>query len=553
MKTKEYGMKLKSYCFIMVCAFMILISGTAMAQPPPPVLSVTNGRSCYLSWTEVTGATGYTLSYVPTSLTDPASIVSVDMGTQKSLSGEIPAGTAFYAAVQARDNTGVSQYSNIVLIGDDGTILKQIIVFGRHSIRSSTADPSSLAQFAVDTYPDFVGVPKGYLTPRGQQAAGLLGSYFRDYLLNEGLLTGDAQTDLSRSYFRANSIQRSNITAAKFGEGLIPGATIPVHSYRIADGNTLAEPDPVFDPILKNVAIVDPARAAIEVQGIFGSGTAIASAYSGELSLIRSVLYPPGTQPTTGAIHGSVDPTSLPITLTASTSIMYTGGVIDVGGLNSISSATDPFVMQYADNFPLDDVAWGRLSLDALSQQSRITSLLFNIQMLSPYLNQVQSSNAASHVLRTMEQSVIGDSMPGAFGDPGSRSIVIISSDAYVAGLAGLLKMHWTLPGYQPDFCPPGGALVFELRQSKSSQEYLVRAFYTAQTFDQLRNLTPLTLENPPAKMQLLIPGGSVSALDLDVNFNTFQNILMGAIDQKYVQPFCQEDPPGVISGVPLE
>jgi 4-phytase/acid phosphatase len=546
-------MKLKKLCLVMVCAIMILISGTAMAQPQPPVLSVINGRSFYLSWDEVTGATGYTLSYVPKSSTDPASIVSVDMGTQRSLSGELPAGTAFYAAVQARDNTGASQYSNVVLVGDDGTILKQIIIFGRHNIRSSTSDPSSLAQFAVDPYPDFVGVPKGYLTPRGQQAASLLGAYFRDYLVNEGLLTSEAQTDLSRSYFRANSIQRSNITAAKIGEGLIPGATIPVHSYRIASGNTPAEPDPVFDPILARVATVDPVRALTEVQGIFGSGTATASAYSGELSLIRSVLYPPGAQPTPSAPQGSIDPTSLPITFTASTTILYTGGVINVGGLNSISSATDPFVMQYADNFSLDDVAWGRLSLDALSQQTRITKLIFEIEMLSPYLNQVQSSNAASHVLRTMEQAVTGDSLLGAFGDSGSRVLVIISSDDYVVGLAGLLKMHWTLPGYQPDFCPPGGALVFELRQSKSSQEYLVRVFFTAQTFDQLRNLTPLTLENPPARMQLLIPGGSASATNLDVAFNTFQNILTQAIDQKYVQPFSEEVPPGVISGVPLD
>ena len=77
-------------------------------------------------------------------------------------------------AVQARDNNGVSQYSNVVLVGDDGTILKQIIIFGRHSIRSATYTPSSLAKFAIDPYPDFVGVQQGYLTPRGQQAARLL-------------------------------------------------------------------------------------------------------------------------------------------------------------------------------------------------------------------------------------------------------------------------------------------------------------------------------------------------------------------------------------------
>ena len=37
--------------------------------------------------------------------TGPASIVNVDMGTQKSVSGgELPAGSAFYVAVQSRDN-----------------------------------------------------------------------------------------------------------------------------------------------------------------------------------------------------------------------------------------------------------------------------------------------------------------------------------------------------------------------------------------------------------------------------------------------------------------
>ena len=59
---------------------------------------------------------GYTLTYAPMPFTDPASIGSVDMGTQKSVSGELPAGTAFYVAVQSRDNTGVSQYSNVVSV-----------------------------------------------------------------------------------------------------------------------------------------------------------------------------------------------------------------------------------------------------------------------------------------------------------------------------------------------------------------------------------------------------------------------------------------------------
>ncbi len=122
-----------------------------------------------------------------------------------------------------------------------------------------------------------------------------------------------------------------------------------------------------------------------------------------------------------------------------------------------------------------------------------------------------------------------------------------------MAGLAGLLRLHWLLPGYQPDFCSPGGALVFELRESRTSGAFVVRVFYTSQTLDQLRNLTPLTLEAPPATMQLVIPGARRSGTGLDVDFRSFQRLAKAAIGQEYVQDPAQEVPPGVLTGVPLK
>jgi len=173
------------------------------------------------------------------------------------------------------------------------------------------------------------------------------------------------------------------------------------------------------------------------------------------------------------------------------------------------------------------------------------------INYTTPYLDRVQSSNAAAHVLRSMKQAVLGEAVPGAFSGPTTQVLVVISSDSYIAGLAGLLQAHWQLPGYQPDFCAPGGALVFELRQSKESGEYLVRVFYTAQSLDQLRNLTPLSLTAPPETAQLLIPGGSKPGASLDVKFATFQNLLEDAIGRQYVQDPATEVPPGVLTGVP--
>jgi 4-phytase/acid phosphatase len=438
----------------------------------------------------------------------------------------------------------ISAPAQTIRDSNDGTTLKHVIIYGRHNIRAATKEPDQLAKYAVNTYPDF-GVAAGCLTLNGWKAEILLGAYFHDYLVHEGLLTDHAQKDLERSYFRAQAIERTNLTAAAFQRGVIPGAAEPqIHSFPISH-----EPvDPVFDPIFNKVVTVDTTRAVAETQGIYNHGAALTSAYSGEYSLIRSVLfdYSLDTQPPPITPDGKTDVTSGAIPLSAN-SVLYTGGVINIGGLAGALDACDPFVMQYADGFPLDQVAWGSLSLDALSQQTRLTNLSFSIELLSPYLNQLQSSNLASHVLRTMEQAVKGNHIRGAFGTARSRMTVMISSDGYLAGLAGLLQLHWQLPGYQPDFCSPGGAIVFELRQHNKSKAYFVRIFYTGQTFDQLRNLTPLTLESPPATMQLLMPGGSKSATELDVTFKTFQKLVEKAIEPDYVQHPSKEHRPHVL------
>ena len=490
---------------------------------------------------------------------------------------------------------------------DDGTILKQIIFFGRHSIRSSVFPirPSELPlppleQYAHDTYPNFAPdshskilpnvpiVPTGWLTPNGQEAAKLFGTYFRDYLLREGLLTNDATTNLSHSYFRANSIQRSNITAAKFGEGLInvtPYTTIPVHSYSLGnpenpdDPKNPSTPDPVFDPIAKSLRMVptvdlhlDPDSAVMDAEREYGSAEKLQFDNKTLLNAISKVLYPPGTGPRSDVqppAQGSIDPTKTLFTLVPNPvvpipppppadlplrAITKAGGFVQLGGLGYTNAAIDPFLMQYTDNFLPENVAWNRLLPDAeksLSEQSKLITLQIDIEMRLPYVSKVQSSNAASHVLRTMSQARYGSNgSSGVFGDGNSEIKVIISSDYYVAGLAGLLDLHWTLTGsgYQPDYCcSPNGTIVFELRKYKISKAYVVRAFYYAPTLGQLRGLTPLSLGAPPAREQLKIDGL------YEISFDAFNTFLSPKIYQQYVLPFSQVPPPDVLTDVPLE
>jgi len=80
--------------------------------PAAPKLTVeTSGDTVSASWTGVQNATGYILYYAPYPAMEP--IGHADMGMQTSLSGPLPAGSAFYVAVQAYDKNGVGELSNI--------------------------------------------------------------------------------------------------------------------------------------------------------------------------------------------------------------------------------------------------------------------------------------------------------------------------------------------------------------------------------------------------------------------------------------------------------
>lgn len=70
-----------------------------------PVLTITvEGNLVNISWTEAAGATGYRLYYAPYPEQTP--IEFIDMGASRSISGELPSGSAFYAAIEAYNASG---------------------------------------------------------------------------------------------------------------------------------------------------------------------------------------------------------------------------------------------------------------------------------------------------------------------------------------------------------------------------------------------------------------------------------------------------------------
>jgi 4-phytase/acid phosphatase len=405
----------------------------------------------------------------------------------------------------------------------DDTQLKQVIIFGRHGVRAPVLQNSALNHFSVLPFPTFT-VSDVNLTTNGGTNETILGGYYRLWLTKERLLTGNDSADAAFVYLRATGTPLIMDTAKAFAAGMLPGASVSINSYPPQDN------DPLFAPVAAGVALLDERMAIASVMGrLGGNPQSLASAYAPELALTRSVLfnYPAGQTPVPATPEGKVDVTTVPIAIAAGSPTLP----VELGGLALVIGAIDPFVMEYADGLPTSDVGWGQLTAGGISQTFRLYNLVLDLEFRTPYLARVLSSNVASHVVRSLVQAATGNAMTGALGNPNTKVIVLIASNTNLTGLAGLFHLDWILPGYQADVSAPGGTLVFELRQSQSTGEYIVRASYVSQTMDQLRNRAVLTLDTPPASAPVFIPGCSVQNATFDCPLARFVPLANHAID----------------------
>jgi 4-phytase/acid phosphatase len=406
--------------------------------------------------------------------------------------------------------------------GDD---LKLVVILTRHGVRSPIhhAD-ENLADFAAAAWPTWE-VPPSYLTPHGKAQMTLMGAYYRARYTAAGLLQGDSALDGPRVFLRADSDQRTIETAQDLANGLLPGGHAAVHA------RPQNQPDPLFVPCKVPVGRPDRGLAIAAVFGRTGGDPrAVIEACAPEFALLHDVLYGPG-RPTP---PGHLALTDLPVRVSSGGS----DHVVDVHGpLEEGMRITDILILEYADGMPLKQVGWGRVTPATLTQLLRLHSLYFDLNQRTLYPAQVQASNLASHLLKTMQQAATGQPDPGAIAPPEAKLVFLIGHDTNIANLGGLLGAEWWLPETQEDPVLPGGALVFELRQRRADASWRVRTYYTSQSFEQMRSGQPLTLETPPGIAPVFIPGASEAGPGFDVPLADFAALLNRVINPEFVLP----------------
>jgi len=400
--------------------------------------------------------------------------------------------------------------------------LKFVVYLSRHGVRSPTSNPEQYNQYSKAPWPKW-DVPPGYLTGHGYQLMKLFGEYDRRLLSRQGLFSFSGCEDATKVTLHADSDQRTRETGKALADGLFPGCEVPVQAF------TEGTPDPLFHPIEAGFPHPDPdlAKAAIEGR-IGGSPDKLTAAYQTQLASFDQLLANCGAPASGGQARTSL--LKIPAVLGAAKG----DHLAELRGpLNTASTLAENLLLEYTEGMKATNVGWGCVDTARLQSLIDLHSAAVDFTQRTPLIARAQGSYLLEKIRASMEQARAGKVIPGALGKPSDKALFLIGHDTNLSNLAGMLNLTWIVDGRRDD-TPPGGALVFELWRNRENGNNSVKVFYTAQTLEQMRNASILTLENPPERLPVFLPG--CSRQDMSCSWESFAKMLEATIDPKYLK-----------------
>jgi 4-phytase/acid phosphatase len=392
------------------------------------------------------------------------------------------------------------------LAAPSGDRLEKVVILSRHGVRAAMSTPERLGEASARPWPRF-DVPPGHLTVRGGRMVTLMGDYYRQLYAAEGLLKAG---DCGAAYYWANVTQRTIATGEAYAKGLTPTCANTVHT--VGEGKD----DPMFEPVKAGVVSPDKALAKAAVAGRAGGDlTAWSASHRQEVEQLDAFLMQcgkgpcppaPGKRRALDAKPGFVDGEDL----------------VSLSGPEAFASGvTESLLMAWADGGDFAGLGWKGVDEDALTRTFFLHQAEFDLRLRTPYVAQALAGNITGRILDSLD----GGSAP--IGPSDAKVVVIAGHDGTLATVGGLLRLEWTLPGYQPNQIQPGAALVFE-RWLRADGVRVIRTRFTGQSLSQLRAATPLTLAAPPLATPVFIPGCSTATPAFDCPVARLREVTAG-------------------------
>lgn len=385
--------------------------------------------------------------------------------------------------------------------------LEKVVILSRHGVRAAMSSPEKLEEASARPWPRFE-VPAGHLTARGETLIARMGDYYRQSYSAMGLLKAG---DCSAVYTWANVTQRTIATGRAYADALAPGCALAVNT--VGEGNN----DPMFEPVKAGIVTPDPALARAAVAGrVGGDLSAWSASHRQEAEQLDALLMQcakgpcpvaPGKRRVFDAKPGFVDGEEL----------------AGVSGPEAFASGvTESLLMAWADGRDFAGLGWKGLDEEALTRSFFLHQAEFDLRLRTPYVARV----LAGHLADRLAATIAGG--PKSIGPADAKLVVIAGHDGTLASLGGLLRMEWSLPGYQPNQIQPGGALVFE-RWKRDDGVRVVRVRFTGQSLSQLRNMTALDAKTPPLSAPVFVQGCGTATPSFDCRAEDFDAAVRSA------------------------
>ena len=395
--------------------------------------------------------------------------------------------------------------------------LKFVVIISRHGVRSPTGKVDQLNQYSAQPWPKW-SVPPGYLTEHGAKLMTLFGAYDRILFHAQGLLSGSGCGDAGDITIIADSDQRTRESGKALATGLFPDCPIDVHA--LAEGTH----DPLFH-FTPRAGDADRLLATAAVSGRIGNNPAgLIDAYRKQFMEMEAVLT--GCENDEPCRSGGVVAPKHLFDIPSSIAPGSGDHLIELRSpLGTASTIAENFLLEYTEGMKMSEVGWGLVDINLLRELMQLHTAASDLDRRTEFVARAQSSNMLAHVLDSMQQAIVEKPVAGALSKPGDRLLVLVGHDTNLANISGALGFSWLVDGRRDD-TPPGGALVFELRQRPGNSTYAVSAYYMAQTLDQMRNGASLTVGNPPARANIFIPGCSKSDSSFTCDWRDFEKTL---------------------------
>lgn len=373
--------------------------------------------------------------------------------------------------------------------------LKEVVVMSRHNIRAPLSGGNSiLGRATTHKWTDWTA-NSSELTSKGGVLETMMGQYFRKWLESENLFKDGYCPNVDEVNIYSNSMQRTIATAEYFQAGFLP-----ICNRNFYHRFTPSKMDPIFFPRLTKVSEEFKQQAVKEINQMGGANGLVGWTESLKPSFETLMRVLDMKNSPACKVDNICELTDYNTQLT-----FVLGDEPNLSGsLKLATQIADALILQYFEVADEKEAAFGNtLTTQDWESISKIKDVYGDVLFSAP----IVAANVAHPLLVYINDELNAKSRKFTF---------LVGHDSNISSITSALGVEeYSLPNTIEKKTPIGSKLVFEKWQDKVTKKEYIMINLVYQTTNQLRNMEPLNLSNPPASYRMKLSGLTANEFDL--------------------------------------